>query len=215
MTTTNAPQRSEEWFNARRGLPTCSRFHQILTAVQAKPSSAQDSLINELLAEALCPPESGVIRHISPEMEYGMKLEAEARCSYELEYADGPVTEVGFILADCGMFGGSPDALVGENGGAELKVPNAATHIGYCRAGVLPSEYRCQVHGYMVVSKRPWWDFFSYARHLPPFRVRVLRDDFTAKLEAEVHAFCERYNKARAMFDLPPLGSVSPHMEAA
>jgi len=204
-----AQQRSEEWFAARRGLPTCSRFNQILTAVQGKPSSAQDTLINELIAESLCPPEEGFIRPASAEMEYGMKLEAEARCCYELEYAREPMSEVGFMLADCGMFGGSPDALVGESGGVEIKCPNASTHIGYFRAGVLPSEYRCQVHGYMVVSNRPWWDFFSYARNIPPFRVRVPRDDFTAKLEAEVLSFCERYNIARAMFDLPPVGSAS------
>jgi hypothetical protein len=212
MTTFDVQQRGPEWFEKRRGMPTCSRFSQILTAAKGQPSAAQDTLINELLAESLCPPEAGMIRgnYISPEMEAGMKLEAEARCCYELEHARGPVSEVGFIIHASGRFGGSPDALVGEDGGVEIKCPNPATHIGYFRVGVLPSEYRCQVHGYMVVTGRPQWDFFSYARNIPPFYVRVLRDDFTAKLEAELLAFCERYNQARAMFDLPPLGSVSP-----
>ncbi len=215
MTTLDAPQRSEDWFNARRGLPTCSRFDKILTAVQGKRSAGQETLIDELLAESLCPPEQGFIRPATADMEYGMKLEAEARCAYELEYATEPVKEVGFILADCGMFGGSPDALVGETGGVEIKCPNAATHIGYFRGGILPTEYRCQVHGYMVVTGRAWWSFFSYARNVSPFHLRVVRDDFTEKLSAELREFCERYNKARAMFDLPPLGSVSPQTEAA
>lgn len=213
----NAPQRSEEWFAARRGLPTCSRFDQIVTAVRGEPSKAQDSLINTLIAESICPPQEGFLRgqHVTPEMEYGMKLEAEARCSYELEHAKAPVKEVGFVLHASGLFGGSPDALVGEDGGAELKCPTAAKHIGYFRAAVLPDEYKCQVHGYLVVTGRAYWDFYSYARNLPPFLVRVLPDDFTAKLSAELLAFCERYNKARAMFDLPPLGSISPNTEAA
>lgn len=207
MTTFDTPQRSEQWFEARRGLPTCSRFDQILTAVQGKPSSAQEKLINELLAESLCPPEEGFLKsYVSPEMEQGMKLEAEARCAYEIEHATEPVREVGFILADCEMFGGSPDALVGENGGVELKCCNAATHIGYFRAGVLPSEYRCQLHGYLIVTGRAWWDFFSYARNLPPFRLRVKRDDFTDKLEAELFNFCQRYNEARKAFSLPIFG---------
>lgn len=208
MVTINEPQRSKAWFDARRGMPTCSRFHQIITAAKGQRSAAQETLIDELLAESLCPPEAGVIKpeYTSVEMEYGMKLEAEARCSYELEHATEPVTEVGFMIHESGMFGGSPDALVGESGGVELKCPNAATHIGYYRAAVLPNEYKCQVHGYMVVSGRPWWDFMSYARSLPPFRIRVACDDFTAKLEAEVMAFCERYNFARAQFKLPPLG---------
>jgi hypothetical protein len=142
-------------------------------------------------------------------MEQGMKLEAEARCSYELEHATEPVSEVGFVLADCGMFGGSPDALVGESGGVEIKCPNPSTHIRYMRDGTLPNEYKCQVHGYMIVTGRDWWSFFSYARHLPPLHVRVKRDEFTAKLEAELMSFCQRYNAARAIFNLPPLGSTA------
>ena len=205
MRTVIAPQRSEAWFAARRGVPTCSRFDSILTPKTGRPSSAQESLINELIAECIQPPEGGFIKpaYVSPEMEYGMRLEAEARCAYELEHATGPVTEVGFLLHDSGLFGGSPDALVGEDGGVEIKCPNLATHIGYVREGVLPSEYRCQVHGYLVVTGRAWWDFFSYARGAQPLHLRVTRDDFTAKLEAELRAFCERYNEARKLFNLP------------
>ena len=113
-------QRSEAWYEARRGMPTCSRFDQILTAAKGQPSSAQETLINELLAESLCPPEQGVIRPATAEMEYGMKLEAEARCCYELEYAKGSMREVGFVVHDSGLFGGSPDALVGLDGGVAM-----------------------------------------------------------------------------------------------
>lgn len=208
MTTVEQPQRSEAWYEARRGIPTCSRFDKIVTAVQGKRSAAQDTLIDELIAESLCPPQDGFIRPSTAEMEYGMKLEAEARCCYELDHAKEPVREVGFILSDCGMFGGSPDALVGESGGLEIKCPNPATHIGYARAGVLPNDYRCQVHGYMVVTGRAWWDFFSYVRGLQPFHLRVMRDEFTAKLHGELILFCQRYNEARVKFDLPPLGKL-------
>jgi hypothetical protein len=200
-------QRSEEWFAARRGLPTCSRFDAILTAVKGEPSKAQEKLINELIAESILPPEQGAVnRYVSAEMEEGIKLEAEARCCYELEHATEPVTEAGFLLADSGLYGGSPDALVGESGGVEIKCPNAATHIGYVRAGRLPDDYKCQVHGSLIVSGREWWDFFSYCRHLPPFRVRVVRDSFTAKLEAELLNFCAKYNEARIVFGLKPIG---------
>lgn len=207
MTVVETAQRSEQWFAARRGIPTASRFDRILTAVQGKPSAAQEDLIDELLAESLCPPEEGVIRPATADMEYGMRLEAEARCCYDLNYADAPVSEVGFVLSDCGRFGGSPDALVGDVGGVEIKCPNATTHIGYVRAGVLPNAYRCQVHGYLVVTGRAYWDFFSYYRGLDPLRLRVVRDKFTAKLAAELDRFCTRYNEARARFGLPPLGA--------
>lgn len=200
----DAPQRSEAWFSARRGLPTCSRFDMILTPARGEPSKSQETLINQLIAESILPPEEGFIRGtISGDMEQGIKLEAEARCRYDLEFATAPVTEVGFLLAECGLYGGSPDALVGEDGGVEIKAPAAATHVGYVRAGVVPAEYRCQVHGYLVVTGRAWWDFFSYFRDMPPVRVRVYRDEFTTKLEAELLSFCARYNKAREDFGLP------------
>jgi hypothetical protein len=206
-----AAQRSEEWFAARRGIPTCSRFDSIITPGKGEPAKAQETLINELIAESICPPDQGFIRptFISPEMEYGMKLEAEARCSFELEYAGGqPVREVGFALHESGLFGGSPDALVGEMSGVEIKCPNASTHVGYIRAGVLPQTYKAQVHGYLAVTGRSHWWFFSYARNFPPFCIRVGRDDFTAKLEAELYAFAERYNVERKKFGLPPLGKL-------
>ncbi len=208
MTVLDTQQRSAAWFEARRGLPTCSRFDKILTPAKGEPAKAQSTLICELIAESICPPEEGLIRpqYTSEEMLYGMKLEAEARCGYELEHAVGKVSEVGFVIHESGLFGGSPDALVGEDGGLEIKCPNAATHVGYVCEGVLPPTYKCQVHGYLVVTGRQWWDFWSYARHFEPFLIRVQRDDFTAKLEAELINFCKRYNEARAKFGLPPIG---------
>ncbi len=207
MTILDHPQRSAPWYAARRGLPTCSRFDQILTAVTGKPSASQSKLIDELLAESLCPVEEALPEYVSPEMEAGMRLEAEARCAFEFEFANGqPVRDVGFILSDCGRFGGSPDSLVGEEGGLELKCPQPATHIGYLRAGTLPADYKLQLHGYMVVTGRKWWSFMSYARHLPRFHLRIERDDFTAKLAAELESFCAKYNAARVAFNLAPLG---------
>jgi hypothetical protein len=209
MKTIDAPQRSDAWFAARRGLPTCSRFDKIITAAKALPSASQDTLINELIAESVLPPEQGMIRGpITADMEQGIILEAEARCRYEMEYATAPVSEVGFIISDCGRFGGSPDALVGDVGGVEIKCPNPVTHVGYVRAGTLPNDYKAQVHGYMAVTGRDWWDFFSYSRRFPVFHMRVTRDGFTAKLADELASFCEKYNQARSAFGLAPIGGV-------
>ncbi len=208
MNAHSVTQGSPEWMALRRGVPTCSRFDQILTAVTGKPSASQSKLIDELIAESLCPIEEEISRYVSPQMEQGMKLEAEAKCAFEFEYAQGaPVSDVGFIMSDCARFGGSPDLLVGADGGAEIKCPQPAAHIGYLRAGVLPSDYKLQIHGYMIVTGRKWWSFFSYARHLPRFHLRIERDDFTEKLARELAAFAEKYNEARKAFDLPPLGN--------
>ena len=73
-------QRSEEWFRARCGLPTCSRFGSILTPVELKRSSAQETLINELIAESLrpIPPEGFIESPVTAQMEYGIETEEEA-----------------------------------------------------------------------------------------------------------------------------------------
>jgi hypothetical protein len=210
MKTVDVQQRSVAWYECRRGIPTGSRFDMILTPSQEKPAAAQWTLINELIAESILPPTEGLIPgHMTEEMRQGMVLEGEARCAYELQYADAPVSEIGFVLHESGLFGGSPDALVGEMGGAEIKCPSAVTHIGYIRSGRLPNEYRCQVHGYMIVTGRKQWDFFSYARNLDPFYLRVMRDEFTEKLESQLYIFCEKYNKEREKFGLPPIGKSS------
>ena len=211
MSTPDTPQRSLAWYERRRGIPTGSRFDMILTPSQGNPAAAQETLINQLIAESVLPPDEGLIPgHITEEMRQGMILEGEARCAYELQYAKEPVSEVGFVLHGSGLFGGSPDALVGEDGGVEIKCPAPATHIGYYRGGELPLTYRCQVHGYMIVTGRKWWSFFSYARNFEAFHVIIERDEFTQKLEDELYRFAERYNNARKLFGLKPIGSSEP-----
>lgn len=209
MTTIDTQQRSAEWYEARRGMVTASRFDKILTPKEGKPSAQQNTLINELIAESVLPPQEGAIVPATEEMYEGMRLEAEARCYFELEQAKAPVTQVGFCIHESGLFGCSPDGLVGEDGGLELKVPLAKTHIGYVREGGLPDAYKCQVHGSMIVTGRKWWSFFSYSRHFEPFHVRVEWDDFTNKLRSELYFFCARYNAERAKFNLPPIGQTS------
>ena len=81
--------------------------------------------------------------------------------------------------------------------------------IGYVMENVLPPAYKCQVHGYLIVTGRKVWNFWSYCRHFEPFLIRVERDEFTAKLEAELYNFCKRYNEARARFGLPPIGKAA------
>lgn len=207
MKTLDVQQRSESWYAARRGLPTCSRFSSILTAAKELPSSAQDTLIAELISESILPPEQGVIRPMTDEMREGMVLEGEARCAYELNFSPSPVTEVGFLIHESGLYGGSPDGLVREDGGVEIKCVSGPVQVKYILGGVIPLEYRLQVAGYLAVTGRNWWSFFSYCRNLPPFHVVMTRGPLVAKLEAELINFCARYNEVRAKFDLPPIGN--------
>lgn len=192
------PQGSDTWFELRKGVPTASRFDRILTARKMKISGQADGLIAELIGEkfSLITPEN-VEHYTNRAMRWGEECEAEARRWYSLE-TNGDVLQVGFCLTDDGRFGCSPDGLVGEDGGLELKCPQPKTQVEYLLANELPAEYKAQVHGALIVTEREWWDFLSYAPGLPPFVVRVTPNSYTRELRVALEMFWERYQESLA-----------------
>lgn len=197
MRVLNFPQRTQDWWDIRRGIPTASRFDAILTPRTAKPSASQESYICELMAELYAaqwpPAETPILSHA---MAYGVENEPRARAWYSFA-TDNQVREVGFCLADDGSYGCSPDGLIGDDGCLELKCPQPQTHIRYLLDGGLPPEYRCQVHGQLIVTGCEWCDFVSFCDGLPPLKVRVTPDDFTKILEREIWIFCDKYNASK------------------
>jgi hypothetical protein len=188
-------QLSEQWWRVRRGVPTASRFDSILTPKTMKPAAAQQEYIHELIADTvrLSPVwTTNLGRPMTPEMQFGVDTEPEARAWYEMERGL-EARRVGFITTDDGRFGCSPDGLT-EEGGVEIKCPSLKTQVRYLLEGGLPPEYRCQLHGTLIVTGRPWWDFCSYATGLPALLVRVEPDAFTEALAAELDRFRARYD---------------------
>jgi hypothetical protein len=184
------PQGSAEWRSARMGVPTASSFHRIITPKTAKPSAQADAYLHELLAELMLgrPLDSPAY----PWMQRGNELEEEAANWYEFE-RDVAAEVVGFCTTDDSRYGASPDRLVGDEGLLELKCPSPAVHVGYLlfpQRGV-DAEYRCQVQGQMLVTKRKWCDVVSYHPELPKVIVRVERDeDYIALMSAALDNFC-------------------------
>lgn len=185
-------QYSDAWYAARRGIPTASNFGSVLTAKQGKPAAAAEGYIHRLIGErfdAAYPREEDCP---SPSMRWGTATEPLARDWYSLA-RDRQVRQVGFCVSDDGLLGCSPDGLVDEDGGLEIKCPTPATHVRYLLEGELPPEYRCQVHGSLIVTGRAWWDFLSYCPGLPEFVVRTFPDEFTEQLRQALVEFCARY----------------------
>lgn len=196
-------QYSPDWWELRRGIPTASSFDKIITP-GGKPSTQAEGLIDELVGDLVdmrpnAFSERG--RMGTPEMEAGRAAEPQARSWYALQ-RNMDVQEVGFCLHDSGLYGCSPDGLVGEEGGLELKCPLPKTHAGYVRRGGLPLDYKPQVHGSLVVTGRKWWDFMSYMPGLPPHLVRIEPDDYTKALADALAAFLAKYSEALAKFGL-------------
>lgn len=106
--------------------------------------------------------------YTNPHMERGKVMEDEARDLYAF-MTDADPQRVGFIRGDnCGA---SPDSLVGDDGGLEIKTALPHIQIERLLNDDLPSEHKAQVHGCMWVTGRKWWDFVSYE----PRRRRVDR----------------------------------------
>lgn len=185
-------QRSEEWFEARRGIPTASAYKKIITS-SGKPSSTSDTYMNELLAEWLGAEEE---RFETEWMARGTELEPQAKAFYEFD-RDVEVEEVGFVTGLDGMTGGSPDGLT-VDGGLEIKCPKASTHVKYLLGGKCPADYYPQVQGCIWLCDKDRWDFLSYHPDLSPFLIEVRRDDkFIASLEEELKKFIDKMLKKR------------------
>ena len=179
-------QGTAEWFAARAGLPTASMFKTVM-AVGPKggKSATRVDYLNKLAGEILTG--EPMVNYVSPDMERGKLMEDEARDLYAFQNGIEP-QRVGFIRN--GDKGASPDSLLDDKGGLEIK--SAAAHIQIERLldGGLPAEHKAQVQGSLWVAEREWWDFCSYCPKLPLFVVRVFRDeDYIKKIANEVDLF--------------------------
>jgi hypothetical protein len=190
-------QGSPEWFAARRGVPTASQFHRILTPKTLKMSSQADGYMNELLAEWLIG-ETCDGSASSGWMERGNDLEPLAARWYAFEH-DVDVQTVGFATTDDGLIGGSPDRLVGEDGGLEIKCPAAKVHVAHLRGlDAFAKAHWLQIQGGMWVCERAWWDILSYNPVLPSAELRVPADPKTIDaLRESVTRFVQNMLEAR------------------
>lgn len=175
-------QGTPEWFQARLGIPTASEFSTILAKGQGKTRAAyMRKLAGEIITNQ--PSESYSNGH----MDRGKEMESEARAAYEF-LTDNAVEEVGFIRTDAA--GCSPDGLIGDDGGVEIKTKLPHLLIECLERGTLPPEHRAQVQGCLWITGRAWWDFVAYWPSMPIFTCRVEPDaDYIAKLAEEVSAF--------------------------
>ncbi len=191
-------QRSPEWFAARRGLPTASEFGNIITPKKREYAAAADTYINQLIDELVRPNAEQSFtgnRHT----RHGELFEPEAADLYAFSHDVQP-RNVGLILNDAGTLGCSPDLLIEDEGGLEIKCPDGPTHVKWVRGGVLPDEHKAQVHGSLIITGCDWWDFLSYCPGHRPLEIRVVRDDFTEKLEACLERFVREYEEAKSKY---------------
>ncbi len=176
-------QRSIEWFSSRIGVLTGTTFKDCMSNGEAKKT-----LINTKIAEIL----TGEIPTVTAKsLEYGIEHEPDALSRYMFE-TGLEVTETGLIFhPENASIAVSPDGLINNDGGIEIKCPaTSKEHINHIING-LPAKYKPQVQGCLWVTGRSWWDFVSYDPRMPmeqQLHIQRIEPDveYIEKLEAGV-----------------------------
>lgn len=203
-------QGSREWWALRLGMPTVSRFSQIITPSRLEPSAARFNLIAQLLTERILQKPSdftelddelvsGFGADGTPWMRRGSDLEDEAGRWYSAH--KGIDTErVGFVTDDAATIGGSPDRRAGE-GGLEIKCRSAVYHMRML-LGYDDIAERTQIQGYLWLTGWPWWDCLAYNPDLPKRLDRHFPDRaFFAAFEDALGVFRADFERAESTLD--------------
>lgn len=179
MTLTEYPdleQRSEEWFAARCGLVTASMVGKLITpTLKVADNDTSRGILTTLAAERL----TGHIEEtpMTRDMERGVFEEPFARDYYVENYA--PVKEVGFMVRAFGngvRIGCSPDGLVGDDGGIEIKSRRQKKHVVTVLSGQVPTENMAQCQTFLLVTGREWIDYCSFSGGMHFWTKRVFPD---------------------------------------
>lgn len=187
-------QRTAEWLESRRGWCTCSCFDAVLAkGKDGGESKTRTAYVVKCVCERLTGEIVEGFRDAG--MDRGIDVEPFGLMAYEAT-TGRLIQPAGFIPhPEIERCGGSPDGLVGDDGGIELKCPDKThVHLDTLLRARMPPEYRPQVQGYMMVTGRSWWDFVSYDPRLPShlelYVERIQRDEeYIAKLRTEVIRF--------------------------
>lgn len=184
-------QGTPEWMACRLGLATASRFADVLATIKTGEASVRRNYRAQLVVERLTG--RPVPTYANFAMQQGTEREPVARALYEAK-TGRLVQEVGFCRHDEMEAGASPDGLIDEDGGLEVKCPQLATHLEYLRLRTEPHEYTPQIQGCMWITGRQWWDFVSFNPDFPETLQlvvrRVKRDDaYIERLATAVKTF--------------------------
>lgn len=182
-------QGSAEWFLERCGNATASEFSSVLS--KGKEGIMRRKYLRRVVSERLTGKPSETYR--GWHTDRGHEQEPWTRMNYEA-ITGYVVDEVGFIKHPVLMAGCSPDGLVNDDGGVEIKSVIPTVQLDTILRGEYPPEHKAQIQGSLWITGRKWWDFSSGSPDMPPpldtYIFRVFRDEeYIRELEKEVTAF--------------------------
>ena len=159
-------QRTPEWFEARKGRVTASMVGAILGL---SPYMTREDAMRAMVREAL-----GEEREFKGNVatEYSTSNEEGALIEYRMETLHD-IEVVGFVTRE-DWAGASPDGLIGDKGGVEVKCPyslrQAEAPVPFKSLEEQP-QYEAQVQFTLWVTQREWWSFYQWAPNGTSHRV--------------------------------------------
>lgn len=156
FTFSDAPQGSDEWLAARKGRITGSKFSTAREKLKSGTLSSKANLYAEDIARERLGGKAESV-YVNKAMNFGTEQEPFARAAYETTTGN-IVQEVGFAASDCGMYGLSPDGLVGDDGVIEIKTMVSSDTLFTAVVEGDLSKYMDQVNGYLLFLDRKWVD---------------------------------------------------------
>ena len=189
MITLDCEQMSQEWFDARCGIPSASKFNNIITSTGLK-SKQRKKYMYTLAGERLLGHKEDTYQ--SRDMLIGIEREKQAREMYNF-ITDNQTEEVGLCYRDEEkLYSCSPDFLSGGDGAGEIKSPKLSTYVEYILRGRTPTVYYPQVQGQLFITGREWCDFIVFYPGMELFIYREYPNiEFHKKLEDMLNEFCE------------------------
>jgi len=180
---TNSEQRSEEWFAARLGKFTASRFGDLMTNSRKKDEvlgATSVSYIYEKAAEIL----TGERKEIfGAALDWG--TENEPICKAYFEETTGLTIEEMPFVAINEYSGASPDGMV--NGELiEIKCPyNTSNHLKTAFEGYIDSKYMWQMQGQMLATGAVACRFVSFDPRIKDERFKLIEIRVEQDLEMQ------------------------------
>ena len=156
----NHPQGCEEWLAERRGLVTGSRFKDARDRLKNGSPSSKCSLYALDVARERCGGKAGDV-YVNSAMRFGTEQEPLARAAYE-KFTGNLVFEAGFFSID-GVFGGSVDGLIDDDGVLEIKTMVSSDTLFTALVDGDISAYIDQCNGYLWMLNRQWVDLVLWA----------------------------------------------------
>lgn len=217
----DAPQGTDAWHEARRGRITGSKFKDARDRLKSgAPSSKATLYARNVARERLGGKAEDVFQNAA--MRFGSDQEPFARQAYETT-TGYLVQEVGFAATDCGMYGLSPDGLIGDDGVLEIKTMVGSDNLFTTVIEEDYSAYIDQCLGYLLFLDRQWVDLVCWTPDLEQAGLglvihRIHRKDHEADiavLKKDLDAFADMVRKLESQLRIKARSNIDLLNQAA